>query len=256
MELAGGGYGDAEFFEFGAGEAVFVAAGVALHDFAEFADAGGFLAELDEGHAFAEARGAELEALGIVGEDFVVGGDGVSVLLLLVKDFAEVELGVGSEVGVGVKLEVVLKFGAGEIVFAAGDVAKAVGIKRVGGGSAGGKSGRAGRGTGGSWGAGGRSGGSEARGRSSRATAGNFGVEALHGVLEVNELLVELAEAGLDFLEVVRKTLDLGGHGVQARAGIGLNILDGLLERAHGGAELADRVVGLTDQRLHDGVVL
>src|SRR5712691_7810465 len=141
MELAGGGDGDAEFFEFGAGEAVFVAAGEALDDFAEFADAAGFLAELDEGHALAEAGGTELETLGIIGEDFVVGGDGIDVLLLLVKDFAEIELGVGSKVGVRVILEVVLEFGASEIVLAGGDVAKTVGIERVGGGRASGNRG-------------------------------------------------------------------------------------------------------------------
>jgi len=78
----------------------------------------------------------------------------------------------------------------------------------------------------------------------------------LHGILEINELLVKLAKAGFDFLEVVGEALDLRGHGVQARTGIGLNILDGLLERAHGGAQLANRVVGLADERLHDGVVL
>jgi len=134
MELTGGGEGDAEFFELGAGEAIFVTAGEALDDVAEFADAGGFLAKFDEGHAFAEAGGTELETLGIVGEDFVVGSDGIDVLLLLVKDLAEVELSVGCQVGVGIILEVVLKFGAGEIVLAAGNIAEAVGIKSVGGG--------------------------------------------------------------------------------------------------------------------------
>src|SRR5713101_5428135 len=136
MELAGGGDGDAQFFKFGAGEAVFITAGEALDNFAEFTDAGSFLAEFEEGHAFAEAGGAELKALGIIGEDFVISGDGINVLLLLVKDFAEVELSVGAEVGVSVKFQVVLKFRAGEIVFAGGDVAKAVGIKSVGGGCA------------------------------------------------------------------------------------------------------------------------
>jgi len=118
-ELAGGGGGDgdAEFLELGPGEAIFVAAGEALDDFTEFAHPTGFLAKFEEGHALAEARGAKLETLGIVAEDFVVGGDGVHVLLLLVKDLAEVELGVGSEIGFGVVLEVVLKFGASEIVF-------------------------------------------------------------------------------------------------------------------------------------------
>ena len=141
--LAGGGGadGDAEFFEFGAGEAIFVAAGEAFNDFAEFADAGVFLAKFEKGHAFAEARGTELETLGIVAKDFVVGGDGVNVLLLLVKDFAEVELGVGSEIGFGVILEVVLKFGASEVVFAAGDVAEAVRVECVGGGRASGNAG-------------------------------------------------------------------------------------------------------------------
>ncbi len=53
------------------------------------------------------------------------------VLVLGVGDFAEIELGVGGEVGVAVILEIVLKFGTGEIVFAAGDVAQAVGIESV-----------------------------------------------------------------------------------------------------------------------------
>src|SRR5207245_8185298 len=54
----------------------------------------------------------------------------------------------------------------------------------------------------------------------------------------------------------IRETLDLRGHGVEARTGIGLNILDGFLEGAHGGAEFANSVVGLADERLHDSVVL
>ncbi len=78
----------------------------------------------------------------------------------------------------------------------------------------------------------------------------------MHGVLEIDELLVELAEARLDFLEVVRETLDLGGHGVEARAGIGLNILDGLLERAHGAFDLAEAGVGLVNDGAHAGVIL
>src|SRR5713101_6215 len=251
MELAGGGDGDAQFFKFGAGEAVFITAGEALDNFAEFTDAGSFLAEFEEGHAFAQACGAKLETLGIVGEDFVVGGDGIDVLLLLVKDFAEVELGVGGEISVGVKLQVVLKFGAGEIVFAGGDVAKAVGIESVGGGCAGGRS----RGDGLCC-AGGRSRCGQASGRSGRSGAGDFGIETLDSVLKVDELLIELAEARLDFLEVVRETLNLRGHGVEARAGIGLDVLDGFLEGAHGGGELIDVVAGLPDERLHDGVVL
>ena len=212
------------------------------------------MAEFDEGHAFFEAGGGELEALGIIVEDFFVFLDGLVEIFLGVGDFAEIELGVGGEVGVAVVLEVVLEFGAGEIVFAAGDVAEAVGIERVGGGSGACWSGRVGRRTG--WlvrwlvrgsGIGGAGGG---------RTAGKFCVDGLDGILEVDELLVEFAEAGFDFLEIVGEALDLGGHGVETRAGIGLDVLDGFLERAHGGAELGDVIVGLLDERLHDGVVL
>ena len=46
------------------------------------------------------------------------------------------------------------------------------------------------------------------------------------------------------------------GHGVETRAGIRLNVLDGLLQRAHGGVEFADGVAGLLDEGLHHGVIL
>jgi len=48
----------------------------------------------------------------------------------------------------------------------------------------------------------------------------------------------------------------LGGHGVQPRAGIGLNVLDGFLEAAHGRVELVDAVRRLFDESALDGVVL
>ena len=95
-------------------------------------------------------RRLDLETFGVDGEDLVEFCDGLIVLFLLVGDFAEIELSVGSEFGVAVELEVVLKFLAGEIVLAAGDVAKTIGIERVGGRrraswSTGGRSGTAGR---------------------------------------------------------------------------------------------------------------
>jgi len=90
------------------------------------------LAEFDEGHAFAEAGGSKLKALGIIVEDFVEFIHGLIVILLGVGDFAQIELRVGGEVGIAVILEVVLEFLAGKIVFAAGDVAESVGVERVG----------------------------------------------------------------------------------------------------------------------------
>src|SRR5260370_4946177 len=103
---------------------------------------------LEECHAFLEASGGELESFRIIVQNFFVFGDGLSVLLLRVGDLAEIELGVGGEDGVAVILEVVLVFGASEIVLATGDVAEAVGIERVGGGRAAGAAGGGRRGNG------------------------------------------------------------------------------------------------------------
>jgi len=72
-----------------------------------------FLAELDEGHAFAKMCGLDLETFGVNGKDLIEFGDGLIVLFLFVGDFAEIELGIGSELGVAVKLQIVLKFLAG-----------------------------------------------------------------------------------------------------------------------------------------------
>jgi len=74
--------------------------------------------------------------------------------------------------------------------------------------------------------------------------------------LQIDELLIQLANARFDFLEIVREALDLGGHRVQARAGIGLNVLDGFLQAAHGGVELVDGVRRLFDESFLYGVVL
>src|SRR5436305_321002 len=74
--------------------------------------------------------------------------------------------------------------------------------------------------------------------------------------LKVHELLVELAKARLNFLEVVREPLDLRGHGVQARAGVGLHVLHGFLQRSHAAAEVADIVIETADDGLDDGVIL
>src|SRR5208337_3789224 len=114
-------------------------------------------------------------------------------------------------------------------VFAAGDVAEAVGVKDVGGGRGAGRcrGGGAGIATG-SW-------RTAARRNGGGIAAGEAGVNVLDGVLQIHQLLIDLADAGFDLLEVVGEALDLGGHGVEAGAGVGLNVLDGFLEGAHGG---------------------
>ena len=69
-------------------------------------------------------------------------------------------------------------------------------------------------------------------------------------------LLIEFAEARFDFFQIIGKTLHLRGHGVQAGARVGLDILNGFLDAAHGGVEFADVVAGLLDQSFEDGMVL
>src|SRR5712692_3267869 len=147
--------------------------------------------------------GGELEALRIIGEDAVVFGDGLIVIFLRVGDFAEIELRIGGEVGVSIMFEVVLEFLTGEIVFAAGDVAEAVGVEGIGGrrGTASrrrtacGESSSAGRGS--------RTkpGTCNASGRRCATTAGDFGIKTLHGVLQIDQLLIEFAKARFNFLE-------------------------------------------------------
>ena len=251
---SGGGDGYAHILELGAGAAFFFGARVAADDFAKFFDAGRLLAEFEEGHAFLEMSGSEFEAFRVVVDDLVVFIHGAIIIFLSVGDFAEPELGVGGEVGVAVILEVVLKFGVGEFVFATGEIAEPVGIERIGGrrradwtgigrGGVGGRTGSAGR--------------SCAAGGSGRGSAtGETGVNALNGVLQIDELLIEFADARFDFFKIVGEALDLSGHGVETGAGVGLDILDGFLKGGHGGIEFIDGIGGLLDESFLDRVVL
>ena len=124
--------GDTEFLQFSSRTTFFFRSWVALDDLAKFADAGVLLTELQESHAFLQAGRRELETLGVVGEDTVVFGHGQIVVALGVGNFSEVELRVGSEIGVSVVFQVVLEFLTGQIVFAAGNVAQAIRIEGIG----------------------------------------------------------------------------------------------------------------------------
>src|ERR1700730_7784935 len=132
--------------------------------------------------------GGKLETFGVIGEDAIVFGDGLVVIALGISDFPEIELGVGSQIGIPVVFEIVLKFLTGEIVFAAGDIAQTVGIQGVRG-----RRGARSHGVSGSTAAtAGRRwsviivGGRRCLGRSG---AGNLGVQTLHGVLQIDQLL-------------------------------------------------------------------
>jgi hypothetical protein len=55
-------------------------------------------------------------------------------------------------------------------------------------------------------------------------------------------LLIEFSDAGFELVEIVHHGLELRAHGVHARAGIGLDLLHGLGERAHAGVQFVDAV--------------
>ena len=98
-----------------------------------------------------------------------------------------------------------------------------------------------------------RRGGSRSWGRRGR---GQFRIHVLQRVLDVGELLIELAHARLQVGDVVREALHLRAHGVQARAGSGGEVLRGLLDGGHGGVELIHGVQRLLDERaLHGGIL-
>src|SRR5215469_2067331 len=200
--LTGAG-GRSEFFELGASIAIFLAAWEQFDDFAQFADGGRLLAELEHRRGAVKACGSQFEAFRIVVDDFVVFGDGFLILLFLVTNFADVKLRVRSQICLAVVLQVIREFRARQVIFATLNVAQTVGIEHIGG-RAGAGSSPSGRRTS-SWRrnvAGGGRGSSSARSRSCPAGR-NFGVEVLHGVLQIHELLIELAESRLDFLKIV-----------------------------------------------------
>jgi hypothetical protein len=78
----------------------------------------------------------------------------------------------------------------------------------------------------------------------------------LERVLDVGELLIEFPEPDLHLFEIVRKGLDLSGHRIQARAGVGLNVLNGLLQVAHDVVQAADGGRVLVEKSLDRGVFL
>ncbi len=85
---------------------------------------------------------------------------------------------------------------------------------------------------------------------------GQFRIHILQRVLDVRELLIELAQPRLQVGDVVREALDLRAHRVQARAGSRGEVLRGLLDGGHGSIELVHGVQRLLDERaLHGGIL-
>src|SRR5215469_15942430 len=112
--LARGRDGDPELLELGASVAIFFASGKAPNHFAKVADARAFLSQLHERHSPVEEGGGHLDGFRIVVENLVVFRNGLLIVSLPVGNFADIELGVRSEIGFAVILQVVLKLGTRE----------------------------------------------------------------------------------------------------------------------------------------------
>src|SRR5712692_5363597 len=225
-ETRSGGRGaDAEFVELRAGAFFFVCARITANHFAELADSGNLLADLKKSKPSLQVRRCKFEALGIIDEDLLVFRGSLPILFLREGDLAEVELRVRGKIRVRIILQVIQEFLPRQVVLSAGNVAQAVGIERIGRGltAAGRRSGRA---------------GSPAGCRS--ASGSELAINSLERVLEVGELLINLPEPNLHLFEVVRKGLHLRGHRIQARTGVGLNVLNGLLQVSHDVVQTAD----------------
>jgi len=94
-------------------------------------------------------------------------------------------------------------------------------------------------------------------GRSGEGSAtGETRVDALNRRLQIHQLLIEFADAGFNFFEIVGEALELRGHCVDTRTGVGLNILNGFLERSHGGVEFINGVGGLFDEEFLGSMIL
>src|SRR5713101_3797880 len=241
-ETRSGGRGaDAEFVELCAGAFFFVCARITANHFAELADSGNLLADLKKSKPSLQVRRCKFEALGIIDEDLLVFRGSLPILFLREGDLAEVELRVRGKVRVRIILQVIQEFLPRQVILSSGNVSQAVGIKRVGRGltARGGRSGRA---------------GCAGRGRSGRS--GDFAVDSLERVLDVGELLIKLSEPDLHLFEIVRKGLDLRGHRIQAGAGVGLNVLNGLLQVAHDVVQAANGGRVLVEKGLDRGVFL
>src|SRR4029077_9776165 len=76
-------------------------------------------------------RRGEFETLRIIRQHVVVFGDRLIIIFLRVGNFAEIELRVGSQVGLAVILQVILEFLPRQLVLSAGNVAQSVGIERI-----------------------------------------------------------------------------------------------------------------------------
>ncbi len=129
--LAGRG---AHFLQFCRGALCLIASRVLANHRAEFADGGGLLAKFRQAKSFPHSRGSRLEAFRIIIDHLVIGVQSVLKLILHERYFAQVELGIRCQIGLSVKLEVILKFLRRQIVMLAVDVPQPIRIKHIGGG--------------------------------------------------------------------------------------------------------------------------
>jgi hypothetical protein len=98
---------------------------------AEFRHAVILLAEFDQRKTFFQLGGSGFVSGGKILQDLVVALRGLLVVSLTELNFAEIEVAVPSEIGIGIELDVVGKFLSGEIVLVAVVIAYSVVVEDI-----------------------------------------------------------------------------------------------------------------------------
>src|SRR6202035_657424 len=165
---------------------------------------------------FFQLSGSGFVSGGKVLQNLVVALRGLLVVSLAELNFAEIEVAVPGEIGVGIELDVVGKFLGGEIVLVSVVIAQRVVVEDIGRRS-------------------------RSRGLLLRLLLGLLRGEALLVGLHVLELLAHFGEASLEFVESVVEGLELAGELVDVGGRVSLLFLQSGLERGEGGGNFVNR---------------
>ncbi|SPE23867.1 hypothetical protein SBA2_170023 [Acidobacteriia bacterium SbA2] len=240
-----GARGVTELPEFLAGQLRLVGIRTLLDQGTQFFGPRALLPKLKQRKALLELRGRGLVAP--LFNALIVLRDRVVIFLLGGVNLPDIELGVRSPVRLAVILQVLQKSLNGKVVLPPvvvrqAGVIEAVRVRntRLRGRRLGARR---------AWGPGIR----RARGSACRLLRGSR--NRLDNILRLRQLLPQLADARLGFIEALAERLDLGGHGIEARGGGGQVFLLGAAQIVHIGFDRVDIVAGMFDQSLQDIVL-
>src|SRR5258708_38599921 len=164
------------------------------------------LAQLKQRKTFFQLRRRGFISRGKVLQNLIVALRRLLIVSLAKLNFAEIEIAVSGEIGVGIVLDIVGKFLRGEVVLVAIVVAQRVVVEHIRRRS-------------------------RSRGLLLRLRCGLLRRQALLRRLHVLELLAYFSEARLQFIERVIERLDLAGELVNMRRRVSLLLLQRVLLR-------------------------